>query len=243
MDLDGSFEIIARLWFYPRGSFRSPNAPGISYKCGLKSKAATAQSKELGKLFLRIRLCLELFRTLIIVKPSCKFGIYKDAWLPSPEGKISSSVLHLSPESTVDSLIDPATGWWNINLIDWCFHPPDARLIKSLPLSSIPQLDTLVWSFEKLGSYSVKSGYKLLCELHNLDMNRPQVSESQKGFWKSLWKMKVPGAPRLLILSRRFSKKSEPNLLQYRYPQQRLGQSGTRETKLASKIILCPSAM
>nr|POE98911.1 putative ribonuclease h protein [Quercus suber] len=240
---------LTRLWFYSRGSFRSPNALSILNKCGLKSKAAMTQSKVLGKLFLQIRPCLELFRMLIIVKPSCKSGLKGEVaellrmeekmwhqrsdvhWIVSrdkntsyfhnrasqrfprnsilelkdPQGRlysgneevsgmiVDSPILHLTPESTLDSLIDPATGWWNINLIDWCFHPPDAKLIKSLPLSSIPQLDTLVWSFEKLGNYSVKSGYKLLCELHNLDINRPQVSESQKGFWKSIWKLKVPG--------------------------------------------------
>ena len=78
----------------------------------------------------------------------------------------------------MDSLIDPVTGWWNINLIDWCFHPLEARLIKSLPLSFIPQPDTLVWNPEKLGSYSVKFGYKSLCELHIRDTNRLQVSDS-----------------------------------------------------------------
>ena len=39
----------------------------------------------------------------------------------------------------------------------------------------------------------MKSRYKLLCELHDLDSNRPQVLDSQKTFWKSIWKMKVPG--------------------------------------------------
>ena len=119
--------------------------------------------------------------------------IYKDAWLPSPEGRINSPVSHLALDSTVDSLINSATGWWNINLIDLCFYPFEAKLIKSLPLCSTPQPDTLVWRSEKLGSYSVKSGYKLLYELHTLDKNNPQVSESQKGFWKSIWKLKVPG--------------------------------------------------
>ncbi|XP_075641969.1 uncharacterized protein LOC142613491 [Castanea sativa] len=114
--------------------------------------------------------------------------IYEDAWLPSPEGRISSPALHLAPDSTVDSLINSTTGWWNINLIDFCFYPPEAKLIKSRP----PQPDTLVWRAEKSGNYSVKSGYKLLCELHTLDTNRPQVSESQRGFWKSIWKLKVP---------------------------------------------------
>ena len=135
----------------------------------------------------------------VLCQPKSKGGlgdsvrIYKDVWLPSPDGRIKSPVFHLAPESTMKSLIDPDTRWWNINLIYWCFHPPDARLIKSLPLSFTPQPDTLVWKSEKSGSYSVKSEYKSLCELHNRDTNRPLVSDSQKGFWKCLWKLKVPG--------------------------------------------------
>ena len=116
--------------------------------------------------------------------------IYRDAWLPSPEGRISSLVSHLAPESIVDALINSVTGWWNTNLINVCFYPPEAYLIKSLPLSLIPQPDTLVWRPEKSGCYSVKSGYKLLYEL---DTIRSQATDSQKSFWKSIWKLKVPG--------------------------------------------------
>ena len=119
--------------------------------------------------------------------------IYRDAWLPSPEGRVNSPILHLAPESTVDSLINFAMGWWNTNLVDLCFYPLEASLIKSLPLCSTPQPDTLVWRTEKSDCYFVKSSYKLLYELHNLDLNRPQVSDSQKGFWKNIWKLKVPG--------------------------------------------------
>ena len=36
----------------------------------------------------------------------------------------------------------------------------------------------------------MKSGYKLLCEL---DTTRPQVTNSQKSFWKNVWKLKIPG--------------------------------------------------
>ncbi|KAK7860326.1 hypothetical protein CFP56_039662 [Quercus suber] len=55
-------------------------------------------------------------------------------------------------------LIIPASGWWNIRLIDRYFHPPNAKLIKSLPLCSIPQSDMLIWPKEKTGIYFVKSG-------------------------------------------------------------------------------------
>ena len=41
--------------------------------------------------------------------------IYKDAWLPSLDGRISSPTSLLSPDSTVDSLIDSVSGWWNID--------------------------------------------------------------------------------------------------------------------------------
>ena len=113
--------------------------------------------------------------------------IFKDSWLPSPEGRINSPALYLSPESTVDSLINVALGWWNINLIDLCFYPPEATLIKSLPLCSIPLPDTLVWRAEKSGCYSVKLGYKLLCNFPFFDSNRPQGSDSMKCLWKSIW--------------------------------------------------------
>ena len=116
--------------------------------------------------------------------------IYRDAWRPYPEGRISSPASHLASESTVDALISSATGWWNTNLIDLCFYPPEAYLIKSLPLSLLPQPDLVVWRPEKSGCYFVKSGYKLLCEL---DTIRPQVTDSQKSFWKNISKMKDPG--------------------------------------------------
>nr|POF00266.1 hypothetical protein CFP56_29813 [Quercus suber] len=96
--------------------------------------------------------------------------------------KTISPVSHLTPESTVDSLINSTLGGWNTNLIDLCFYPPQAILIKSLPLGSTPQPDTLVWRPEKSGCYSVKSGYKLLCELLIPNTNRLQVPVSSRGF-------------------------------------------------------------
>nr|POE94871.1 putative ribonuclease h protein [Quercus suber] len=81
---------------------------------------------------------------------------------------------------------------WDTNLIDLCFYPPDALLIKSLPLCSSPQPDTLVWRSERSGCYSVKLGYKLLCEPLLPDTNRPPVVDSKRGLWKSIWQLNVP---------------------------------------------------
>ena len=51
----------------------------------------------------------------------------------------------------------------------------------------------LIWPKEKTGMYSVKSGYKLLCDWQNEELNQPQISDIEKCFWRSIWKIKVPG--------------------------------------------------
>ena len=79
-------------------------------------------------------------------------------------------------------LINPVSGWWNVHFIDSHFYPPDAKLIKSLPSCSTPQPDILIWPKEKSGNYSVKSGYKLLCEWQNEELNRHHVSDVEKSF-------------------------------------------------------------
>ena len=51
--------------------------------------------------------------------------VFKDAWLPnSNDGRILFHRGVLAPDATVDTLIDPHSGWWNVNLIDQCFFPP-----------------------------------------------------------------------------------------------------------------------
>ena len=104
------------------------------------------------------------------------------------DGKIATHKSVLLLDTTVSSLINQALGWWNIHLIDCCFYPPKAAFIKALPLCSIPQEDLLIWPLEKFGNYSVKLGYCLLREWQDLD-----GFWVQKRFWKSIWRIKVPG--------------------------------------------------
>ena len=48
--------------------------------------------------------------------------IFHDPWLlNAPDGKVVSPQNSLAPDSTVDTLIDAQTGWWNTHLIDLCF--------------------------------------------------------------------------------------------------------------------------
>nr|POE50006.1 hypothetical protein CFP56_33348 [Quercus suber] len=63
--------------------------------------------------------------------------------------------------------------------------------IKALPLYSTPQLDELIWPFEKSGKYSVKSSFRLLCERQDSIENLLQASIDERGAHEdtlhSLW--------------------------------------------------------
>ena len=60
--------------------------------------------------------------------------------------------------------------------------PPDAQCIIAQPLCTTPQADTFVWIAERNGSYSVKSGYKILCEDQQVGGLETDVAEAQRNF-------------------------------------------------------------
>ena len=64
--------------------------------------------------------------------------IFTNKWLPNGEGVLSSSLGELHLKATVSKLINRTSGWWNVQLIDRCFHPQDAARIKALLLYSTP---------------------------------------------------------------------------------------------------------
>lgn len=113
--------------------------------------------------------------------------------LNSEGGRIVTPPTLLSREASMDCLIDPHSGWWNTHLIDLCFYPPEAKLIKSLPLCSTFQHVTLIWPKENLGNYSVKTGYKLLCDTPDVDLTDSEDTMAQRQFWKSIWNLRVLG--------------------------------------------------
>ncbi|XP_030963604.1 uncharacterized protein LOC115984727 [Quercus lobata] len=120
--------------------------------------------------------------------------IFHDAWLPNlNDGRILFHRDVLAPDATVDMLIDPHSGWWNLNLIDQCFFPPDAKIIKSLPLCIVPQIDSLVWLAKRSGQFSVKSGYKCLCDDPYVSEFDSESTEAHRGLWKGVWRLNVPG--------------------------------------------------
>ncbi|KAK3231070.1 hypothetical protein Dsin_002951 [Dipteronia sinensis] len=110
-------------------------------------------------------------------------SIYKDRWLPRPSTFKVYSPLILDLNAKVQEL-KRANGDWNVDLVREFFLPNDADLILSLPCSSSNLPDSITWHYEKLGSYSVKSGYHLRCSLaSNSCSSGISTSES---WWKFL---------------------------------------------------------
>lgn len=86
--------------------------------------------------------------------------ILGDNWLPiKNRAKITSPVLFRQENSCVEALIDQPTKCWRVDVTDHVFSDADAEAIKSIPLSSSPQQDTLIWPFTPSGQYSIISGY------------------------------------------------------------------------------------
>ena len=76
-----------------------------------------------------------------------------------------------------------------MSIIDQCFYPLNAHLIKSLPLCTTPQPNYLIWPTERNDYYSVKTGYKALYEEARVVEDEMNNSKTNRNFWK----LKVPG--------------------------------------------------
>jgi hypothetical protein len=76
---------------------------------------------------------------------------------------------------------------WDWNLIETLFNQRDFLVIISIPFSRRRLEDKLIWHFNREGSYSAKSGYKIALEVENLD-----AGDVKQGEWKKPWKLKLP---------------------------------------------------
>nr|POF14796.1 hypothetical protein CFP56_33005 [Quercus suber] len=119
------------------------------------------------------------------VGDGCKIKIFGDPWLLDNNVRQIIAPNNSLPEnSTVDVLIDQQTREWKHNLIDSSFTPDEAKLIKAILLSSLPQNDFLFWPLDSYGDYIVKSGYKMLSE----ECSYEEDSYAARGISKLVWK-------------------------------------------------------
>ena len=95
--------------------------------------------------------------------------------------------------TTVNELISPIDGFWDVNLVRALFWPVDAERILQIPLHHGRE-DTVAWHFNRSGLFSVRSAYHVQWE-HKYG-SRPGFDQAGGSnymkVWDTLWKLKLP---------------------------------------------------
>ena len=95
--------------------------------------------------------------------------------------------------TTVNELISPVDGFWDVNLVRALFWPVDAERILQIPLHHGRE-DTVAWHFNRSGLFSVRSAYHVQWE-HKYG-SRPVFDQAGGSnymkVWDTLWKLKLP---------------------------------------------------
>ncbi|KAK5793057.1 hypothetical protein PVK06_034193 [Gossypium arboreum] len=88
-------------------------------------------------------------------------NIWNDSWIPGPgDGRINCHNIDIN-YTTVDQLITSRHCTWKEDIVRAITDWDQADCILNIPLTKSKQADTMVWKYEGMGDYTVKSGYKL----------------------------------------------------------------------------------
>ncbi|CAL1378571.1 unnamed protein product [Linum trigynum] len=122
--------------------------------------------------------------------------VWWDRWVPnSPNFKIESPVASLALKAKVSHLIDQSERCWKSNVLQSNFDPKDRERIVKIPLPRRYQSDTQVWGRDKLGKYSVKSGYHEWRKRWNADEGERDIPVD----WKRMWHLYLPPKVRVFL--------------------------------------------
>ncbi|KAK3229081.1 hypothetical protein Dsin_000962 [Dipteronia sinensis] len=123
-------------------------------------------------------------------------SLYHDCWIPwLVTFKVQSPILLGNMAKVADQ--KRPFGGWNERLIREVFWPYYVSMFRICLYESLLVPDSLTWHLDKLGSYSVKSGYHFGCELLT-NPSSPGLSLLES-WWKFLWCLRVPGKGNMLI--------------------------------------------
>ncbi|CAB4310240.1 unnamed protein product [Prunus armeniaca] len=123
--------------------------------------------------------------------------IQQDRWLPTPSPSMVHSQ-HPDMPLMVHELIDQNMRCWDMDLVNRCFNPNEAKCISTIPISRWGCPDKKVWHYTSHGGYTVRSGYAVALTLRrNGELGRKAEGESSQGdkqrrIWKSIWGLQVP---------------------------------------------------
>jgi ribonuclease HI len=121
-----------------------------------------------------------------------KIRIWKDRWINSPSTyMVTSPPRILNSDSTVDSLIDDNTKWWDQDLLNRLFSREDSMAIQALPVSATDKEDTLIWRGTANGVFSVRSAYHIQNDRDLAARAGGSSGESKKKIWSIIWQLDI----------------------------------------------------
>jgi hypothetical protein len=103
---------------------------------------------------------LECFKRGYIwrVGDGSQINIWKDNWIPTSHNLRVISPRGRNLVTTVDELINPIDGQWDVQLINDIFWPIDAHRILQIPIANGRE-DLVAWHHNRNGIFSVRSAY------------------------------------------------------------------------------------
>jgi hypothetical protein len=137
---------------------------------------------------------LELLKKGIIwrIGDGKKVRIWRDNWIPRGDMKASSNLTNSRVRRVAD-LINQENHTWKEDMVQEIFLEHVAKEILNIRLPSFEVEDSVAWSLEKNGVFSVRSAYRLTLDLRNIPP--PTTSTSLNGdrsLWNLIWKADAP---------------------------------------------------
>ncbi|KAA3477472.1 reverse transcriptase [Gossypium australe] len=114
-------------------------------------------------------------------------SIWNDKWLPGNETLNSQNTDMNTNLENVTDLFESNTRRWDNVLVHNTFTAIVAEKILSIPLSRNLHEDFIIWQGESTGEFSVRSGYRLLSQ-----NGQTQLQDIDKNFYKRLWNLDLP---------------------------------------------------
>ena len=149
--------------------------------------------------------CSYVWRSLVAALPILKVGhcqrvgnrssirVLGDRWIPNyPTNKVLHPNHDLLGEMAVSDLINPEINVWRSEFIHSNFHQDDAEAICRIHLSRRQVADSIIWSYNNNGNFSVKSAYRVARRIQREDRAGSSTSSAYTKIWKVLWNLKIP---------------------------------------------------
>lgn len=142
-------------------------------------------------------------------------SIWNSNWIPRKENMRPIVSLVPNPPQFVLELIEPVNARWNVQLLEEVFLPYDAVAIQKIPICTRNIEDFWSWGFEKNGTFSVRSAYRMVVATKSrredwLDERAgPSNNAVNEKSWVKLWGVLV--LAKIKVFLWRLAKHSIPN--------------------------------